>query len=369
MNAQRPGGFRHIGTRPVRPDGADKVTGRAIYSPDFVAAGMIHGAILRSPHAHARIRAIDTSRAEALPGVKAVVTGADFPTLESLIVAVGESAGNIVHASAKCMAKDKVLHEGQPVAAVAATTADIAREALALIAVDYEVLPHVLDIEAAMAPDAPVLHETVFTRGVEPAPERPSNAVQRFGVQRGDVAAALAGAAVVARGRYTLEPVHQGYIEPHACVAAWGADGQAQIWCSSQGHFAVRSLTASILAISQADIRVMPLEIGGGFGGKTTVYLEPVALLLSRKAGRPVRLAMSRADVFRASGPAPGGIVDIELGADDAGRFVACRIEMKLHTGAFPGNVIHSAVMSSIGHYVIPDHAVYGYDEIGRAHV
>ncbi|HMO67986.1 MAG TPA: xanthine dehydrogenase family protein molybdopterin-binding subunit [Novosphingobium sp.] len=362
MNAQRPGGFRHIGTRPVRPDGADKVTGRAIYSPDFVAAGMIHGAILRSPHAHARIRAIDTSRAEALPGVKAVVTGADFPTLESLIVAVGESAGNIVHASAKCMAKDKVLHEGQPVAAVAATTADIAREALALIAVDYEVLPHVLDIEAAMAPDAPVLHETVFTRGVEPAPERPSNAVQRFGVQRGDVAAALAGAAVVARGRYTLEPVHQGYIEPHACVAAWGADGQAQIWCSSQGHFAVRSLTASILAISQADIRVMPLEIGGGFGGKTTVYLEPVALLLSRKAGRPVRLAMSRADVFRASGPAPGGIVDIELGADDAGRFVACRIEMKLHTGAFPGNVIHSAVMSSIGHYVIPDHAVYGYD-------
>lgn len=362
MNAQGKVGFRHIGTRPVRPDGADKVTGRAIYSPDFVAAGMIHGAILRSPHAHARIRAIDTSRAEALPGVKAVVTGADFPTLESLIVAVGESAGNIVHASAKCMAKDKVLHEGQPVAAVAATTPAIAQEALALIAVDYEVLPHVLDIEAALVPDAPVLHETVFTRGVDPAPDRPSNAVQRFGVERGDVAAALAKAAVVARGRFTLEPVHQGYIEPHACVAAWGADGQAQIWVSSQGHFAVRSLTASILAIPQADIRVMPLEIGGGFGGKTTVYLEPVAMLLSRKSGRPVRLAMSRADIFRATGPAPGGIVDIELGADEAGRFLACRIEMKLHTGAFPGNIIHSAVMSSIGHYIIPDHAVYGMD-------
>lgn len=362
MNATTPSEFRQVGTRPVRPDGVDKVTGRALYSPDFAAAGMVHGAVLRSPHAHARIRGIDTSRAEALPGVKAVVTGADFPNLASLIVAVGESAGNIVHASAKCMAKDKVLYEGQPVAAVAATTAALAQEALALIAVDYEVLPHVLDLEAAMAPDAPLLHDTVFTQGVEPKPDKPSNVVVRFGVTRGEGAAALAGADVVARGRYTLEPVHQGYIEPHACVASWGADGQAQIWTSSQGHFAVRSLTASILAISQADIRVTPLEIGGGFGGKTTVYLEPVAMLLSRKSGRPVRLAMSRGDVFRATGPAPGGIVDIALGADAEGKLVACEIEMIYHTGAFPGNGIHSGVMSSVGHYVIPNFSVVGRD-------
>lgn len=354
--------FRYIGTRPVRPDGVEKVTGKAIYSPDFSAPGMLHGAILRSPHAHARIKGIDTKKAEALPGVKAVITGADFPTLESLIVAVGESAGNIVHASNKCMAKAKVLYEGQPVAAVAATTSTIAAKALALIEVDYEVLPHVTDLEAAMQPDAPLLYDDIFTQGVDPKPEKPSNMPLRFGIARGDVAAALAKADAVVTARYTLEPVHQGYIEPHACVAQWNSDGQAQIWCSSQGHFAVRSLTASILCISQADIRVIPLEIGGGFGGKTTVYLEPVAMLLSRKSGRPVRLAMSRGDIFRATGPAPGGIIDVTFGAASDGTLTAADINLIFHTGAFPGAGIHSGVASSIGHYNVPDFSIVGHD-------
>lgn len=352
--------FRHIGTRPVRPDGVEKVTGKAIYGPDFKAPGMLWGAVLRSPHPHARIVRIDTSKAESLPGVKAVVTGRDFPNLQSLVMAVGESASDIIDVARNCLALDKVLYEGHALAAVAATSQSIANKAVRLIEVEYEVLPHVLGLEEALAEGAPILHEDNFTRGVSPKPEKPSNASMRVEKVAGEVAAAMAGAAATVAARYTLEPVHQGYIEPHACVASWNADGQAQVWCSSQGHFAVRSLVASTLAIPQADIRVMPLEIGGGFGGKTTVYLEPVALLLSRKSGRPVRLAMSREEVFKASGPAPGAVVDVKLGAAADGTLIAADVEFLYHSGAYPAITAHSGVGSAIGHYKIADYRVVG---------
>lgn len=354
--------FRVVGTRPVRPDGVEKVTGKAIFGPDMKVAGMLQGAVLRSPHPHARICAIDTRKAEALAGVKAVITGADFPSLESLIMAVGESSSDVVHVSRNCMAHEKVLYEGHAVAAVAATSSAIAREAIELIEVDYEVLPHVLDLEDAMREDAPLLHDDIYTKGVDPQPEKPSNASMRVNLDRGDPAKALADAVVVVSGRYTMEPVHQGYIEPHACVASWNADGQAQIWCSSQGHFAIRSLTATVLGLSQADIRVTPLEIGGGFGGKTTVYLEPVAMLLSRKSGRPVRLAMSRDEVFRASGPAPGAVIDLKIGAAEDGTLVGADIEFKYHGGAYPGLVAHSGLICAIGHYRIENAKIVGWE-------
>lgn len=354
--------YRHVGTRPVRPDGVDKVTGKALYGPDFKAPGMLWGAILRSPHPHARIVSIDTRKAEALAGVKAVATGRDFPTLQSLVMHVGEGASDIVHVARNCLALDKVLYEGHAVAAVAATTPEIAREALGLVAVEYEVLPFVLGLEEAVADGAPLLHDDVFTKGVEPRPDKPSNVSMRVQMGRGDVEAALAGAAVTVSGRYTMEPVHQGYIEPHACVASWSSDGQAQIWCSSQGHFAVRSLTASVLAVPQADIRVMPLEIGGGFGGKTTIYLEPVAMILSRKSGRPVRLAMSRDEVFRASGPAPGAVIDVRIGADADGTLVAADIAFKYHSGAYPAVDAGAGVASAISHYTIANSRVVGME-------
>ncbi|GGB87423.1 oxidoreductase [Novosphingobium endophyticum] len=352
--------FRHIGTRPVRPDGVDKVTGKALYGPDFKAPGMLWGAILRSPHPHARIVSIDTREAERLAGVKAVATGRDFPTLESLVMHVGEGASDIVDVAHNCLALDKVLYEGHAVAAVAATSPEIARDALALIEVEYDVLPFVLGLEEALAQDAPLLHDNMFTKGVKPRPDKPSNASMRVEMGAGDIEAGLAGAAVTVEGRYTMEPVHQGYIEPHACVASWNGDGQAQIWCSSQGHFSVRSLTASVLAIPQSDIRVMPLEIGGGFGGKTTIYLEPVAMILSRKSGRPVRLAMSREEVFRASGPAPGAIIDVRIGADADGRLVAADVEFKYHSGAYPAVDAGAGVSSAIGHYRIANTRVVG---------
>ncbi|MBS0254844.1 MAG: xanthine dehydrogenase family protein molybdopterin-binding subunit [Proteobacteria bacterium] len=355
--------FRVVGTRPVRPDGADKVTGRALYGTDFALAGMLHGAVLRSPHAHARIRGIDASRALALPGVKAVVTGADFPEAASVAIA-GESAANLRDIARNVMARDKALYEGHAVAAVAATSPAIARAALALIAVDYEVLPHATSIAAAIAPDAPLLHDDLFTPGLKPRPETPSNLALHVAIDTGDAAAALAGAAAVAGGHYTTQPVHQGYIEPHACVAQWNADGQAQIWASSQGAFMIRSLVAGALGLKQADIRVTPLEIGGGFGGKTTVYLEPVALQLARQAGRPVRLEMSRSEVFRATGPAPGAVIDIRLGADKDGMLVGAEMTFHYTAGAFPGAAAHPAALLALAGYKVPNRKITGWEVV-----
>jgi CO/xanthine dehydrogenase Mo-binding subunit len=355
-------GYRHVGTRPVRPDGVEKVTGKAIYGTDHVAPGMLHGAVLRSPHAHARIRSVNTSKAEALPGVKAVATGADFPSLASLEVSLGEGSGNIAAISRNCMAHEKVFYEGHAVAAVAATSVAIAEAAAALIEVDYEVLPHVLTIAEALAPGAPVLHADMFTKGLPEKPDQPSNAALCFTVGRGDPDAAIAAAHTVVSGRFSALAVHQGYIEPHACVANYNADGQVQVWASSQGAFMIRTLCSSILGISQADIRVTPLEIGGGFGGKTKVYLEPVAIVLSRKSGRPVRLAMSRADVFRASGPAPGVEADITLGAAADGTITGVVMEFKMLSGANPGNDTHSGAMSALAHYNVANCRVTGWD-------
>ncbi|PLK26453.1 xanthine dehydrogenase family protein molybdopterin-binding subunit [Novosphingobium sp. TH158] len=363
MNApENPKAFRLVGTRPVRPDGVDKVTGKAIYGPDFAAAGMLHGAMVRSPHPHARIVSIDASKALALPGVKAVVTAADFPAQSSVEVQGGETSGDLKNMSLGCMAQDKVLYAGHAVCAVAATSPSIAEQAARLVQVNYEVLPHVIGIEEALAPDAPILHEGMITKGLEPAPEAPSNAAACFTLARGDAKAAMERAAVVASGRYYTPPVHQGYLEPHACVASWGADGQAQIWCSSQGHYEVRNFTAGILKMPIADLRVFPLEIGGGFGGKTTIYLEPVAMLLSKKAGRPVRMAMNRQEVFNASGPAPGSLMEVRLGADAEGRFVALELEFWSHAGAFPGSATHSSAMTALGAYNIADAWVRGWD-------
>ncbi len=282
--------------------------------------------------------------------------------LEPKVLEGAEARFDMRHVAQNCMALDKALYAGHAVAAVAATSQAIADEALALIAVDYEVLPHVIELAEAMAADAPVLHEDNFTKGLPETPSKPSNVFLRFEIGGGDVVAALKDAAVVVSGRYTTQPVHQGYIEPHACVASWNADGQAQIWCSSQGQFDVRNLTAAVLNIQATDIRVMPLEIGGGFGGKTIVYLEPTAMLLSRKSGRPVRLAMSRSEVFLASGPAPGSEIEIRMGAAADGTLLGCQLEAWNRSGAYPGADIHAGAMSALMHYNIAAKKVIGWE-------
>ena len=250
------GQFNQVGTRPVRPDGVDKVTGRARYGADVSAPGMLVGKVLRSPHAHARVLSIDTSRAQTLTGVKSVVTRDDFPELAKGVTVEGEGEQLIYDISYNVMAREKVLYEGHAVAAVAATSASIARRALTLIEVEYQVLPHVTDVDKAMAPDAPVLHETLYTRGVEPAPQAPSNIAERTQIVVGDVDKGFAEADVIVEREFRTEAAHQGYIEPHACLASVSEDGTCDLWCTTQGHYIVRDSCAQILGMELSNLRV-----------------------------------------------------------------------------------------------------------------
>jgi CO/xanthine dehydrogenase Mo-binding subunit len=355
-----------VGTRPIRPDGMDKVTGRAVFAADTRASGMLWGKIKRSPHAHARIISIDTSKAAALPGVKAVLTAEDFPVIASEEAFMGEGPMNFRDLSLNIMARGKALYEGHAVAAVAATTQAIADEALDLIDVQYEVLPFVIDVEAAMAPDAPILHDDLFTAGVTPAPTKPSNVAKVVTFKKGDIEAGFKEAEVVVEGRYTTQPVHQAYIEPHACLATYSPDGQITIHASSQGHFMIRAYTAKLLGLDMSNIRVNPAEIGGGFGGKTLVYLEPVAVALSKKSGRSVKIQMTREDVFRASGPTSGATMEIKLGAKKDGTIVAAKHVLKYQAGAFPGSPIGPGCMCGFAMYDLPNVDVVGYDVVSN---
>jgi CO/xanthine dehydrogenase Mo-binding subunit len=332
----------------------------------MVMPGMLWGKIKRSPHAHARIKSIDVAKALALPGVKAVVTGTDFPAIPSEEAFVGEGPMNFRDLSRNCMATDKALYDGHAVAAVAATSPAIAEEAVELIEVDYEVLPHVIDVEEAMKADAPILHDDLFTQGVEPKPAKPSNIAKRITFAKGDMAKGWAEAEVTIERRYTTQPVHQAYIEPHACVVSAGADGQCTIWSSSQGQFMVRAYCAKLLGIDIANIRAMPAEIGGGFGGKTLVYLEPVALALSKKAGRPVKIVMNREEVFRGTGPAAGGVIEVKLGAKKDGHVVAAELLLKFQAGAFPGSPVGPGCMCAFAMYDFPNVNIVGYDVVSN---
>jgi CO/xanthine dehydrogenase Mo-binding subunit len=355
-----------VGTRPIRPDGVDKVTGRALFAADTRASGMLWGKVLRSPHAHAKIVSIDTTKAAALKGVYAVITSADFPDIASEEAFVGEGPMNFRDLSLNCMARGKVLYEGHALAAVAASTQAIADEALALIDVKYEVLPHVIDVEAAMAPDAPVLHADMFTAGVDPKPTKASNIAKVVTFKKGDVEAGFKDADVIVEGSYTTQPVHQAYIEPHACMATYSPDGQVYIHSSSQGHFMIRAYTAKLLGLNLSNIRVNPAEIGGGFGGKTLVYLEPLAVTLSKKSGRTVKMQMTREDVFRASGPTSGASMTVKIGAKKDGTIVAAQQVLKFQAGAFAGSPIGPGCMCGFAMYDLPNVDVVGYDVVSN---
>src|SRR2546421_5901047 len=355
-----------VGTRPIRPDGVDKVIGRANFGADMVMPGMLWGKIKRSPHAHARIKSIKTDKAAALPGVKAVVTAADFPEIPSEEAFVGEGPMNFRDLSYNCMARGKVLYDGHAVAAVAATSPAIAEEAVELIEVEYEVRPYVIDVEDAMKPNAPTLHSDLFTQGVDPKPTAPSNVAKRVTFTKGDFATGWKEAEVTIERRYTTQPVHQAYIEPHACLVAVAPDGQCTIFSSSQGQFMVRAYCAKLLNIDIANIRAMPAEIGGGFGGKTLVYLEPVALALAKKTGRPVKMVMSREEVFRGTGPAAGCVVEVKIGAKKDGTLTAGEVVLKYQAGAFPGSPVGPGCMCAFAMYDIPNAKVTGYDVVSN---
>lgn len=354
--------FKVIGTRPIRHDGVDKVTGRALYGADLQLAGMAHGRILRSPHAHAKIRKIDLSKARALPGVLAVVTSAEMPEPGDRIAELGEGAINVRHLSSNCLARGKVLYRGQAVAAVAATNPHVAEEACKLIEVDYEPLPAVVDVRAAMNDSAPLLHDDLTTESLGKNSGKHSNVAKHFQFKLGDPAAGFSQASVVIEREFVTATVHQGYIEPHNATALWNADGSITIWSSTQGSFTVRQQVSELLQIPVSRIKVVPMEIGGGFGGKIRVYLEPVAALLSKHAGRPVKVTMNRADVFEGTGPTPGSYIRVKMGADSAGRLCAAEAYLAYEAGAFPGSPVGAGAMCVFACYDISNVVVDGYD-------
>ena len=359
--------YKVIGTRPIRPDGTDKVTGRARYGADIKLTGQLEGAVLRSPYAHARIVRIDTSKAADLPGVKAIITGADMPLAADRIEEVGEGTANLRDLSNNVMATSKVLYRGHAVAAVAATSRHIAQEAIRLIAVEYEVLPPVLDVRDAMRADAPLLHEQMRTRelGTVDKSAAPSNIAVHNQFIQGDPEAGFAAADVIIEREFTTSMVHQGYVELHASTGLWNTDGQITIWTSTQGPFPVRAQCSEILRQPVSKIKIVPMEIGGGFGGKIPAYLDPVAALLSRKAGhKPVRLIMERDAIFEATGPASGTYIKFKLGAKRDGSFTAVEAYLAYETGAYAGWGAGPAMNCIIGPYNVANSKLDGYDVV-----
>ena len=367
--------FNVVGSRPIRHDGNDKVTGRARYSADMTLPRLLHGKILRSPHAHARIKAIDPTRALALSGVKAVVTSADFAQPSGKVADLGEGAmANPKWISNNCMASEKALYKGHAVAAVAATSLQVAEEALALIDVDYEVLPAVTDIIEAMKDDAPVLHERLANSqnvNIRPGGLRDdddagkaTNISNHFVFELGDAEKGFKEADIIVEREYRTATVHQGYIEPHSATAMWGEDGKLTVWCSSQGHFQIRDLTSLVLGIPVSQIKVVPMEIGGGFGGKTVIYLEPVAAALTKKAGRPVKISMARPEVFEATGPTSGSFIRVKIGANKEGMITAADVTMMYEAGGFPGSPIVQACQCVLTPYEVANGRIEGYDVV-----
>ncbi|MER9412763.1 xanthine dehydrogenase family protein molybdopterin-binding subunit [Mesorhizobium sp. M0589] len=347
--------FSSVGTRPIRPDGVDKVTGRARYGADFNMAGQLVGRVLRSPHAHARILKIDTSKAEKLAGVKAVITAADLPDLTDGDAAMYDVLDN-------CMARGKALYDGHAVAAVAAVDACTARQALKLIEVEYELLPHVTDVDEAMKHTAPLINDTIFTEGLEEKPVKPSNVTKRSQFGHGDVHQGFGHADVIVERSFKTEQTHQGYIEPHACVASVSSDGTADLWVCTQGHFVYRQHCAQLLGVEASKLRVTSSEIGGGFGGKTHVWAEPVALALSRKAGRPVKLVMTRDEVFRASGPTSATSIDVKIGARKDGTITAAEATLRYTSGPYAGTWAEIGAMTAFACYKLDNVQTVGFE-------
>ena len=355
-----------VGLAIPRPDSPEKVTGQVQYVADLKPRGLLHAKLLRSPHAHARIRRIDASRARALPGVRAVLTAADLPELK-------REAPTRAHA---VLAIDRVVFVGQPVAAVAADEPSIAEEALDLIEVEYEVLPAAIDPIRAMQPDAPpvaelgteadtseaLAHSGVAAAKTQAAATKAVNVAQQLRLTRGDVARAFADSDLVLERTYRVPMVHQGYLEPHAVLAQWDTTGLLTLWSSTQGSFNTRSEVADVLAIPENRIRVIPVECGGGFGGKIRALCEPITALLARVTGRPVRHVMTRREELEAGMPAPQVIIRLKTGVKRDGTLRGLEAETILDSGAISGAVLTMSAVFLGSLYRWPSFDIRGFE-------
>ena len=346
--------FSSVGDRPVRHDGYDKVTGKALYGADVLLPGLLHGKVLRSPHAHARIKNIDTSKADAHPDVEAVITAVDFPDQENKSVSLIPGPPiNLKQQTDNILASEKVLYRGHAVAAVAASSLHAAEEALELIDVEYEILPHVSTVESAITDGAPLLHD-----------EYENNVASHDRLEIGNIEQGFQQADHVVEREFRTSTVHQGYIEPHSATGWWTQNGRITIWGSSQGHFQIRDRTSLVLGVPYSSIKVVPMEIGGGFGGKTTIYLEPVAALLSKKSGAPVKVTMSRIEVLESTGPTSGSYMKVKMGVTNEGKITAAKADLKFEAGAFPGSPVGAASNCIFTPYDIDNVLVDGFDVV-----
>jgi CO/xanthine dehydrogenase Mo-binding subunit len=311
----------------IRPDGKEKVTGSGRYTADITVTGQLQAAFRYADRTHARILRIDTSQAEALPGVLAVVTHEDVPD-----VLYGGMVGD-----RRLFAKDTVRFEGDIVAGVAATTADIAARAVELIEVDYEDLPVVTDFEAALEPDAPLVHPDWQSYRGSRTMGRDGNTLGYSTIVTGDVEAGLARADVVVKRRYVTDPVQGVPIEPRAVVAQWIGD-RVTVWTSTQVPYAARAGVAETMDVPESQVRVIVPLLGGGFGAKCDFHFEGHVAALARKAGRAVRLVFSRKEEFFAVGHRREGmVIEFETGAMKDGTIVAHRGRLILDSGAYCG--------------------------------
>tara|TARA_B100000700_G_scaffold322252_1_gene423301 strand:- start:13583 stop:15844 length:2262 start_codon:yes stop_codon:yes gene_type:complete len=349
--------YKVVGTRPIRHDGVDKVTGRAKYGGDFTTTGLLFGKILRSPHAHAQIESINIDKALELDGVVSVVTASDLP-----VSSLSKPSKSLELESDNILARKKVLYKGHAVAAVCATNSHIAEDALKLIEVKYKALDPVIDVLKAMDKDSILLHDDLTTRELGQDSGVVSNIATHLRYELGDVEKGFAEADVIVEEEFDTSTVHQGYIEPHNATAFWSADGHIDIWCSTQGSFTAREKISKVLDVPVSTVTVTPMEIGGGFGGKIPVYLEPIAALLSKKSGAPVKMLMSRSDCFESTGPTCGSYVKVKMGAKNDGTLVAAQAYLVYEAGAFPGSNISAGGQCVFAPYDIPNMEVDGYD-------
>ena len=364
-NSVMSGNYKVVGTRPIRHDGVDKVVGAARYAADQNVTGMLYGKYLRSPHAHARILNIDTSKAEALPGVTAIVTSSDLAEAADKIQEMGEDAVNLRYLSANMLAHDKVLYHGHAIAAVAATSVHIAEEAVGLIDVEYELLKPVLDVREAMADDAPILLEELRTSALGEVGDKPTNVAQHFRHARGDLEAGYEAADAIVEREFTTAMVHQGYLEPQASTVQWRSDDQIHIWTSTQGPFQIRDSVSALLQVPVSQVKVTPAEIGGGFGGKFTPYTDLPAALLSRKSGnRPVKMALTRTEVLQATGPTSGSYIKVKMGASKDGRITAVEADLIYEAGAYPGSPVGAGAGVILSPYKLDNLRIDGYDVV-----
>jgi CO/xanthine dehydrogenase Mo-binding subunit len=346
-----------VGQPAERVEAAEKATGVALFAADFVMAGMLYGKILRSPHAHARILSIDTSKAEALPGVVAVATEADTP---------GKRFGFVV-ADETIFAEDEVRFKSQAVAAVAAVDPYIAEEALGLIEVQYEPLPAVFDMEEAMKPGAPLVHQDASQYGqgaVGIECQLEGNIISHPVVEGGDVEKGFAESDLVLEERYVTAAMHQGYLEPHACLAEFDANGKLTVWTSTQGHFYARGAISAFLDKPMSQVNVIPSEVGGAFGGKITPFIEVIAAVLAKKAAHPVQIVLSRQEDLEDARPRSATVTEVKTGVKRDGTIVARKVRFLVDGGAYadwtPGVAINSAKVAR-GPYRVPNYRLEAY--------